>query len=290
MADRVLIAGCGYVGSRLAELLVEDGVSVWGLKRDPSTLPAGVTPVAGDVTRPSTLEGLPDDVDAVVYAVAPSSYGEAGYRAAYVDGLRNVLDAAGAGGAAGSGPSSPRVILVSSTGVYGQSDGQWVDEDTPEEPADGTAEAILEGEALARERGAPGIVLRLGGIYGPGRTWTVGRVLTGDAPCMGPELYGNRIHREDAAGALRHLLTLDDPAPVYNGVDGEGAPLREVYGWVAARAGVADPCHGADHGDVRTEGRRGTNKRCSNQRLLDSGYTFTYPSFRAGYAELIKAR
>jgi nucleoside-diphosphate-sugar epimerase len=281
VAERVLIAGCGYVGSRLAERLLEDGVAVWGLKRDPSTLPAGVGAVAGDVTRASTLDGIPDEVGAVVYAVAPTSSGEAGYRSAYVDGLRNVLDAVG---------GSPRVVLVSSTGVYGQSDGQWVDEDTAEEPADGTARAILEGEALARERGAPGIVLRLGGIYGPGRTWTVGRVLTGDAPCMGPELYGNRIHREDAAGALRHLLTLDHPEPVYNGVDGEGAPLRDVYAWVADRAGVPDPCDGVDPDAVRTEGRRGTNKRCSNQRLLDSGYTFVYPSYRAGYAELIEAR
>lgn len=281
MAERVLIAGCGYVGSRLAELLVEDGVAVWGLKRDPSTIPPGVGPVAGDVARPSTLDGLPDHVDAMVYAVAPTSYGEAGYRSAYVDGLLHVLDAVG---------GSSRVILVSSTGVYGQSDGRWVDEDTPEEPADGTARAILEGETLARERGAPGTVLRLGGIYGPGRTSTLGRVLTGDAPCMGPELYGNRIHREDAAGALRHLLTLEDPEPVYNGVDGEGVPLREVYGWVADRAGVPDPCDGADPDAVKTEGRRGTNKRCSNQRLLDSGYTFIYPTYRAGYAELIEAR
>jgi hypothetical protein len=114
----------------------------------------------------------------------------------------------------------------------------------------------------------------------------MGRVLSGDAPCMGPGLYGNRVHREDAAGALRHLLGLDDPAPVYNGVDGEGAPLREVYAWVAHRAGEPDPCDDVDPADVRTEGRRGTNKRVSNQRLLDSGYTFIYPSFRDGYSEL----
>lgn len=275
---RVLIAGCGYVGSRLAELLLDDGVRVWGLKRDPSTLPAGVGPVAGDVTRASTLDGLPDEVDAVVYAVSPSGRGEAAYRTAYVDGLRNVLDAV---------DGSPRVILVSSTGVYGQSDGRWVDEETPEEPADAGARAILEGEALATGRGQPGVVLRLGGIYGPGRTWTVDRVLSGDAPCMGPELYGNRVHRDDAAGALRHLLALPDPEPIYNGVDGEGAPLREVYGWVAERAGVADPCEDADPDDVRTEGRRGTNKRCLNDRLEASGYEFIYPTFRDGYATLI---
>lgn len=275
---RVLIAGCGYVGSRLAERLLEDGVRVWGLKRDPSTLPAGVGPVAGDVTRASSLDGLPDEVDAVVYAVSPSGRGEAAYRTAYVDGLRNVLDAVA---------GSPRVILVSSTGVYGQSDGRWVDEETPEEPADASARAILEGETLATERGQPGLALRLGGIYGPGRTWTVSRVLSGDAPCVAPDLYGNRIHRDDAAGALRHLLALPDPEPIYNGVDGEGAPLREVYAWVAERAGVSDPCEGVDPEDARSEGRRGTNKRVSNDRLVSSGYDFIHPTFRDGYATLI---
>ena len=283
MAERVLIAGCGYVGSRLAERLVEDGVRVWGLKRDPSTLPAGVGAVAGDVTRASTLDGIPDGEDApgaVVYAVSPGGRSPEAYRTAYVDGLRNVLDAVA---------GEPRVVLVSSTGVYGQSDGQWVDEGTDEEPGDAMAEAILEGEALARERGAPGIVLRLGGIYGPGRTWTVDRVVSGDAPCLGPELYGNRIHRDDAAGAARHLLSLDSPEPVYLGVDREPAPLREVYAWVAERAGVSGPCEGVEDDDVRTEGRRGTNKRCSSQRLIDSGYVFEYPTYREGYAALIDA-
>ena len=280
MVERVLIAGCGYVGSRLAELLRDDGAEVWGLKRRPATLPAGVRPAAGDVTDPSTLGDLPR-VDAVVYAVSPAGRTEDAYRAAYVDGLRNVLDAVG---------GAPRVVLVSSTGVYGQTDGRWVDEATEEEPADATAEAVLAGEAVARERGGPGIVLRLGGIYGPGRTRTVDRVVSGDAPCMGPELYGNRIHRDDAAGAARHLLGLAEPHELYLGVDREPAPLREVYAWIADRAGVPDPCRDADDGGVVTEGRRGTNKRCSSDRLAASGYDFRYPTFRDGYAELMAAR
>lgn len=299
--SRVLVAGCGYVGSRLAELLVSDGSRVWGLKRHPDGLPDGVVPVRGDVTDPDSLAGLPEGLDAVVYAVAPSGRTEGAYRAAYVDGLRNVLDALGARPAgrrpadqryaetepAATGPSGPRVLLVSSTGVYGQEDGSWVDEETPEQPADATAEVILEGEAVARERGAPGVVLRLGGIYGPGRDRTVRLVTGGDAPCMAPDLYGNRIHRDDAAGALRHLLSLEDPAPVYLGVDREPAPLREVYAWIAERAGVADPCRDAGPADVVAEGRRGTNKRCSSRRLVGSGYQLLYPTFREGYGPMV---
>lgn len=276
--ERVLIAGCGYVGSRLAELLVEEDVRVHGLKRHPSGLPDGVEAVAADVTDPATLRGLPGGLDAVVYAVSPDGRSESAYRAAYVEGLANVLDAAG---------RAVRVVLVSSTGVYGQTDGRWVDEEAPEEPADATAEVILAGEALAQERGEPGIVLRLGGIYGPGRTWAIRRVVAGEAPCLGPDLYGNRIHRDDAAGALLHLLRLSGPASVYLGVDLEPAPLREVYAWIAERAGAADPCAGVDPDSGRNGGRRGTNKRCSSQRLRGSGYDFAYPTFREGYAPLL---
>lgn len=278
---RVLVAGCGYVGARVAERLLEDGVRVWGLKRDPSTLPAGVGPVAADVTERDSLDALPADLDGLVYAVSPAGRTEEAYRAAYVDGLRNVLDAVETLGGA------TRVILVSSTGVYGQTDGRWVDEETPEEPADATARAVLAGEALARGWGAPGVVLRLGGIYGPGRTRTVDRVLSGDARCVAPELYTNRIHREDAAGAVRHLFGLADPAEVYLGVDREPAPLRKVYAWIARRAHLPDPCEGVAAEDVRAEGRRGTNKRCSSDRLAGSGYDFEYPTFRDGYAELV---
>ena len=138
-------------------------------------------------------------------------------------------------------------------------------------------------------RGRPGVVLRLGGIYGPGRERTVRRVLGGDAPCMAPDRYGNRIHRDDAAGALVHLLGLPDPAPLYLGVDRDPAPLRDVYAWIAERAGVPDPCAGVGPGDGVSEGRRGTNKRCSSRRLAESGYAFRFPSYREGYAPMLEA-
>lgn len=288
---RVLIAGCGYVGGRLAELLVAEGsqgsqgsqgFEVYGLKRDPTTLPLGVIPVAADVADPSTLTGLPASLDALVYAVAPAGHNEAAYRTAYVDGLRNVLRAL----AAGDDPPS-RVILVSSTGVYGQTDGRWVDEETPPEPADVTGRILLEGEDVVREGAGKGVVLRLGGIYGPGRTTTVRRVLAGDAGCPAPDRYGNRIHRDDAAAAIRHLLELDAPAPVYIGVDRDPAPLRDVYRWIAEQGGAPDPCRDETPESWEASGRRGTNKRCSSERLVSSGFQFRYPSYREGYAGFI---
>lgn len=280
--EGVLIAGCGYVGGRLAELLLADGARVWGLRRHPSGLPSGVEPVAADVTGPETLQGLPP-VRALVYAVSPSGRSEAEYRRAYVHGLRNVLDALGSAGGV------ERVILVSSTGVYGQADGRWVDESTAPEPRDATGERILEGETVARSSGATGVVIRLGGIYGPGRTRTVRRVLDGEAGCPPPDRYGNRIHRDDAAAAIRHLLTLPDPAPVYLGVDREPAPLRDVYRWIAARGGAPDPCRQGHDAGNQTADRRGSNKRCSSRRLVDSGFVFRFPTFRDGYGPIVEA-
>jgi nucleoside-diphosphate-sugar epimerase len=282
--DSVLVAGCGYVGARLAEMLVEDGVRVWGLKRDPTTLPAEVLPLAGDVTRPETLRTIPRNASALVYAVAPGSRSVDAYRGAYVDGLHNLL-------AALHQPPG-RLVLVSSTGVYGHDDGRWVDETTDPAPSDETARQILEGESLALSAAPIATVLRLGGIYGPGRTRTVRSVLDGAAPCPPPDVYGNRIHRDDAAAAIRHLLGVARPERVYLGVDQDPAPLREVYRWIAARGGVADPCEGQPEpsAPVSMWTRRGGNKRCSSRRLVASGFRFRYPTYREGYSPLVDDR
>lgn len=278
---RVLVAGCGYVGRRLAELLVEEGAEVWGLRRDPSELPEIVRPVAADVTDPATLESLPSGLEAAVYAVSPAGRTEEAYRSAYVTGLRNVLEALD-----GDDALPDRVVLVTSTGVYGHDDGRWVDEETEPRPPDPTAERMLEGEELASS--ASGTVLRLGGIYGPGRTRTLRRVLDGEARCPPADRYANRIHRDDAARALVHLLTLDEPETIYLGVDREPAPLREVYRWIAERGGAPDPCRESLSDETAgASGRRGSNKRCSSDRLVASGFAFLHPTFREGYGALM---
>lgn len=293
-AVRVLVAGCGYVGTLLASLLVQGGHRAWGLRRSAAPLPPGVVPVRGDVTAPGTLADLPSDLDAVVYAVSPAGRSGPDYRRAYVDGPAHLLDRLG-----GEGRGPNRFVLLSSTGVYGHSGGEWVDEDTPPTPAGPTAEALLEGEARLGDSGAPAVVLRLGGIYGPGRTRLVDRARAGDCPDAGR--YSNRIHGGDAAAAALHLLELEDPRPLYLGVDREPAPLRDVVRWIARRMEVADPCRGgtgeARAGDGGTgeegprgdgaTGRRGSNKRCSSARLVASGFTFRYPTYREGYAAML---
>ena len=273
----MLVAGCGYVGTALAIRLVEDGYTVWGLRRDVSRLPAGVLPVSADLDDPDTLQGLPPDLDVVVYTAAADRSDPGAYRAAYVDGLQNLLDALVSGG-----QQPRRVLFTSSTAVYAQMQGEWVDEQSPTEAADFTGKIMLEGEGRVLSGPFPGTVLRLGGIYGPGRTRLVEQVRSGQAICT-PAVYSNRIHRDDCAGALRHLMLLEQPEPIYLGVDRESAELCAIQGWLAEQLGAPPP-------QVKEEGtsrRRRSNKRCSSERLVRSGYRFHFPTYREGFASLL---
>lgn len=277
----VLIAGCGYVGSELARLLLADGHAVWGMRRRPDALPPGVVPVAADLTRPNTLAGLPAGIDAVVYAAAAGGFDEARYIAAYVDGPRNLLAALES-----QGQHPQRFLFVSSTGVYAQDSGEWVDETSPTEPAHFSGTALLEGEKTVLGGPLPATVLRLAGIYGPGRTRMIETVRSGAATIPATPSYVNHIHRDDCAGALRHLLYLDEPGALYIGVDNEPVERGDMFRWLAQRLGVAEPGVAAQRDSESVRAMRG-NKRCSNARLIATGYAFRYPTFREGYGALI---
>lgn len=276
---RILVAGCGYVGSALAARLAADGHRVHGLRRDVSGLPKGVLPVTADLTRLETLRAIPADIEQVVYAASASGRTPEAYEDAYVRGLSNLLDHL-----AGS-TTLTRALFTSSTAVYGQDDGGWVDEESPTEPTSFSGEILLKTEALLASAPMESASLRLAGIYGPGRTWLVRSVEEGTARADSPgaERYGNRVHRDDCAGALRHLLSLDALEPVYLGVDDAPVPLAEVYSFVAELLAVSGPATGgASRG-------RGGNKRCSNARLKASGYEFASPTYREGYPPIVSA-
>jgi nucleoside-diphosphate-sugar epimerase len=288
---RCLIAGCGYVGSALAVLLRDAGHDVHGLKRQPAGLPDGVAPLVADLADADSLLAaiaqLPAPPDAVVYAAAADRGDDDAYRRAYVDGLRNLVAALHARGAA---PAC--LLFTSSTAVYAQDDGAWVDEASPTEPRNFRGARMLEAEAIVAASGFPAASLRLGGIYGPGRMRLVESVRSGRAAIRsGAPRYGNRIHRDDAAGALAHLVARSLAgaalAPRYLGVDDEPSDEAVLLRWLAATLGVAEPPLRDDDGAQRD--RAGSNKRCSNALLRASGYAFRYPTFREGYAALIGA-
>jgi nucleoside-diphosphate-sugar epimerase len=279
--SNLLIAGCGYVGSALARLRVERGDTVFGLRRNPVDLPSGVVPIAADLAVPRSLADLPAALDVVVYAASPAGRDDAFYRTTYVDGLRNLLAALAA-----QGQKPRRAIFVSSTVVYGQTRGEWVDETSPAQPTHFSGKRLLEAEALLHGSGLPGVVLRLGGIYGPRRTRLVDEVRQGRAAiARGGPRYTNRIHRDDCAGALDHLIDHAE-ANCYLGVDSEPEDEAVVLRWLAGALGTSPPrVAGAD----QRRATRGGSKRCRNALLLASGYAFRYPSYRDGYAALLAA-
>ncbi|GGL36013.1 NAD(P)-dependent oxidoreductase [Pseudomonas brenneri] len=280
-APSVVIAGCGDVGSRLASQLLAAGWEVHGLRRNVSRLPEGVIGIAGDLFNKECPDTWPiGGVDYLVYCAAATDHDEAGYRKAYVQGLQHVLEWLG-----DYGQEPKHLVFVSSSSVYGQQDGEWVDETSATQAVGYSGQVMLEAEQVAFDSGIPATTLRLTGIYGPGREWLLSQVRQGYRVAVEPPLYGNRIHVDDAAGLLAFLLlhveqggTLDK---VYIGVDDAPAPLSEVVGWLREYLGVTE---WAEDASVRRAG----SKQCSNARAKALGWTPTYPSYREGYAAILK--
>jgi len=283
---RVLIAGCGYVGGALGALLSDDGHEVFGLRRDPDQVPVGIRPVAADLARPETLGAIPAGIDLAVYCAGPDGPDEKAYRACFLDSLGNLLRVLRE-----QGEQPRRIFFTSSTAVYGQRRGEWVDEGSVALPTRFTGEILLLAERLLHASGLPSTVLRLGGIYGPGRTRLVERVRAGGAPLRETAHFTNRIHRDDAAGALHHLMGLDAPDDLYLGVDDDPADEAAVLRWLAERLGARlapVQSSGLERSGPDDSRRRAGSKRCRNRKLRDAGYALIYPSFREGYAELLE--
>jgi nucleoside-diphosphate-sugar epimerase len=277
---RWLIVGCGYVGASLAGLLAGQGDTVFGLRRSAVALPEGVEPICADVSAPIARGVLPDDLDGVVYAVAAKSRDEAVYRSAYVDGLRHVIDALGV-----RARPPRRLVFTGSTAVYGQADGEWVDERSETSPRAFNGRVLLEAEALLAESSVEAVSLRLGGIYGPGRTSRLRSVAEGRATVReGAPHYTNRIHRDDAAGAIRCLLELSAVPEVVLGVDDDPVDEATLADWMADLVGAPRPARVS--ADEATAPRAGS-KRCRNELLHSLGYSFRYPTYREGYRSLL---
>jgi nucleoside-diphosphate-sugar epimerase len=273
---RVLIAGCGDVGNVLASSLLQDGHIVYGLKRDTSTLPDGVKPVQADLTKPDTLKDLPMDIDRLVFMPTPASRDQAGYEAIFIQGWKNVW--------AGLKQTPLRTILVSSTAVYGESDGSIVNEETVADPVGFNGKVLLKMEQLAYSCTENLVVVRASGIYGPGRERLIRLAASKGLEIQQfPPYFTNRIHRDDAAAVLKHLLVIEEPKTVYVASDNLPAPRYEVVEWLAKAQGKPVP-----EGLTVEHANRG--KRVDNQRLRDSGFRMTYPDFRAGYGAVLKTR
>ena len=276
----VLIAGCGDIGSRLATQLLGNDWQVYGLRRSIARLPAGVTGVAGDLfSEQCPVQWPSGQIDYLVYSAAATEHDEAGYQAAYVDGLKNTLS-----WLEQNGQRPRRLLFVSSSGVFAQKGGEWVDETSPAEATSYSGRIMLDAEQVALNSGIAASVVRLTGIYGPGREWMLGQVRKGYRVAVEPPLYGNRIHADDAAGLLAFLLEADRQGKAlddcYIGVDNAPVPLAEVVGWLRERLGITEWA-------AETSTRRAGSKRCSNARAKALGWEPRYSSYREGYEQIL---
>ncbi len=274
----VVMAGCGDLGTETGLRFAALGHRVMGLRRSSAKLPP---PIEGQSVDLSTgVPTLPADTDIVVIAISPDERSVEGYRAAYVNSVRRVTTAIQR-----DCTVLPRVLFVSSTATYGVSDGSWVDECTAAEPTAPTAVVLREAEKELLELIPDATILRLAGIYGPGRTRLIDRVRDGVQPVSEQPEFVNLIHRDDAAAVIVHLMTMQDgPKTVYLGVDDNPVDRREIIEYLSVRLELPAPA--ASPTAVGDEHRRG--KRCRNTRLRESGFAFTYPTYREGYAALLQ--
>jgi nucleoside-diphosphate-sugar epimerase len=236
---------------------------------------AKIRPIVADVTRSETLRGLPA-ADTLLYCVGYGSDSGSSRWAVYVDGFRNVLDAVPL--------DVRRVIFISSTGVYAERNGGWIDEDSPSEPMSESGRALLAAEkVLAGHRLADrGIVLRLAGLYGPGRLPRRAELASGESLAVPAGQHLNLIHVEDAASAVLAAEERAHPPRTYVIADGHPVDRREYLAEMARQFGLPPPCfRDPMPGEAAT--RRGGDKRISNRRMIEElQVTLRFPTYREG--------
>lgn len=272
--SKILIAGCGKIGTALATSLTEQGHDVFALRRHiPTESDPRIHWISIDLNDASTLKQLPHGIEYVYYTAAANDYSSTAYQHAYVDGvinLQNHLDTT----------VTKRCFYISSTAVYGQVNGEIVDETSVTEPTNFSGQTLLDGEAIWT---LPVTCIRAAGIYGPGRTRMIDSIRNGDATLSPQPVFTNRIHSDDLVGFLQHCLALEKPHPIYIACDNESATKNDVITWLATQCHVPLPQQTSDENSPQR-----SNKRCSNTLLRASGYTLLYPTFREGYSELLK--
>jgi len=297
-SHRLIIFGCGYVGRALAQRARDAGWQVEALTRNPDKAAAlrsalGVRVVLGDLAE-DAWHGELDPVGAsVVNCVSGGGGGEAGYARSYRDGMRSLV-----GWAAGAGVRT--IVYTSSTSVYPDSNGDWIGDDAPTAATTPLNTLLLEAESILREAVANAAVpsatiLRLAGIYGPGRHYLIDRVRRGVAELPGHgDTHLNLIHRDDAAAAL--LLAVEKASAGfhhYNLADGHPATKEAIVRWTAARLGVPAPAFNPDLVSARAARRALFDGRPPDRRIEAKGarqalgWSPMYPDFKTGYEAIL---
>ena len=274
---KVLFIGCGDIAQRAAEQLGSN-CSCFGLRRNPENLSSAITPIMADAANPQQLLSVAsDNFDIWVATLTPAEFTRQAYQQSYLavaQAMAETIDTL---------PKAPKLVIwVSSTSVYGDNDGDWVDETTKPNPVTFSGEILLQAEQIIQKLPCLSSVVRFSGIYGPGRTRLLGQVKAGKGRPKSPEQWSNRIHADDCGAVLAHLMALLESKkpiePIYLASDCEPVTQHDIRQWLAQKLDVALTPEAVKLGAIR---------RCNNRLLLDSGFKFSYPSFKEGYTALI---
>jgi nucleoside-diphosphate-sugar epimerase len=290
----VIIFGCGYVGSALAEALIARGVRVGALTRNAQKAEQlramGVTEVVVAQLESNDWHAeLNDRYAAVVNCVSSAGGGIAGYRQSYLEGQASILKWVGS-------QTVERYIYTSSTSVYPQDGGVWVDESAATDGAPETGQVLLESESLLAESSALSAwyVLRLAGIYGPGRHYLLDTLRRGEKTISGAGDYSlNVIHLNDIVSAMLRLLSAEVAlqSGIYNLADDAPTTKAEMVAWLSEQLKVDTPCFDPNSVSPRLKRRGGhmPNRRISNKKFKAfADWELKYPDYRAGYANMLE--
>ena len=270
---QVHLLGCGDLGTAVGLALAARGDAPLALRRSPQHLPAELPAQALDYTDPQAVAALASNpADLTLLTPTPVARDVAGYRQGYLTPVENLL-------AAWSGGPPRSLIYVSSTRVYGDRLGDWVDEATPVAASDGQGQVLVEAEQRLLESHHDVSVVRFSGIYGRMPSRVLSRIQGGEIVRPEPVHYSNRIHRDDCVGFLLHLIDSEQREPVYLASDDAPAALHEVEYWLAQQLAVDQP--------QAVLAPPGASRRCRNDSLKRSGYKLLYPDYRAGYSAMM---
>jgi nucleoside-diphosphate-sugar epimerase len=268
-----LVIGCGYLGSRVAALWRAGGHRVRALTRGRAEQlrGLGIEPVVGDVREPLDLLAL-GPAETVLYAVAPDRRGGGSAEDVWLGGLGNLV------AAVHDWPATPRLIFISSSGVYGQTGGEEVDEGAPTCPADESGRVLERAERWLLREGYPAaVVLRFAGIYGPGRLIRSQLLLKGESVPADPDGWLNLIHVEDGSAAVVAADERGRPGETINVADGSPVRRRDFYARLAELLGAPPPRFVPPAAPDRV------NRRLSNRRMIDRlGVVLRYPTYDEG--------
>jgi nucleoside-diphosphate-sugar epimerase len=268
-----LILGCGYLGARVAALWQQQGRRVHAATRNAAHLPANVEPILCDVLDPASLRSQPA-VDTVLYAIGFDRASGASMRAVYVDGLANVLAQL---------PRPKRFIYISSSSVYGQTDGGWVDESAVTEPNEASGQIVLEAERVLRAQLPEAIILRFAGIYGPGRLLRRQTIEKGDPIVGDADKWLNLIHVEDGARVVLAAEERAEPGRVYNVCDDHPVRRRYFYAALARLLHAPEPRFVLPASDQPAPPHEKANRRLNNRRMKeDLQVRLRYPDYEQG--------